>query len=123
MSDFGLHVMIDGRFCDYDKLADMVHIWQVLDELPGVIGMTKITQPYVFPYSGLVPEDKGVTGAVIIAESHITIHTFTKKGYLFFDIFSCRSFDVKTAVAYITNAFGIGECEIHQARRGRYFPR
>jgi S-adenosylmethionine decarboxylase len=31
-----------------------------------MINMTSITQPYVFPYSGLVPEDRGITGIVII---------------------------------------------------------
>lgn len=123
MSDFGQHIMIDGRQCDLARLSDMDHIWHVLDSLPEVIGMTKIIQPYVFPYSGLVPEDKGLTGVVIIAESHITIHTFTEKNFLFCDIFSCRPFDAETAIAYIADAFGISDCEIHQAERGRHFPK
>ena len=42
--------------------------FKLLDELPGHIGMTKITMPHVFPYQGLVPEDKGA-GTVIIAEA------------------------------------------------------
>lgn len=120
---FGPHLMLDGRQCDPARLGDMAHIWRVLDALPDVIGMTKITQPHVFPYSGLRPEDAGVTGVVVIAESHITIHTFTEKDYIFCDVFSCRPFDVETAVAYLVAAFGIGECEIHHTERGQHFPR
>ena len=64
-----------------------------LKTLPEMIDMTPITQPYVFPYSGLVPEDKGITGIVIIAESHLSIHSFQEKEYTFIDIFSCKDFD------------------------------
>jgi S-adenosylmethionine decarboxylase len=76
-----------------------------LNDLPVKIGMTKITAPYVFPYSGKVPEDKGITGIVIIAESHISVHTFQERDYVFIDVFSCRDFDTKSAAKYIINAF------------------
>ena len=79
-----------------DKLKDYNLVFDVLNELPEKIGMTKITQPYVFPYSGHVPEDKGITGTVIIAESHISIHTFQEKDYCFVDVFSCKDFDADT---------------------------
>jgi S-adenosylmethionine decarboxylase len=122
-SDFGPHLMLDCRQCDYDKISDLAYVFQVLDQLPDTIGMTKITQPYVFPYSGLVPEDKGITGTVIIAESHITFHSFVEKDYFFFDIFSCKPFEVERVVDYITEAFGVRDFEKHVAHRGRNFPR
>ena len=78
---FGPHLMLDLRQCNQEKLKDYNLVFNVLQDLPGEIGMTKITQPYVFPYSGLIPEDKGITGTVIIAESHISIHTFQEKDY------------------------------------------
>ena len=64
---FGPHLMLDCRECDIDKISDLALVQSFLDELPELIGMTKIIPPYVFPYSGLVPEDKGITGVVIIA--------------------------------------------------------
>ena len=77
----------------------------------------------MFPYSGLVPEDKGITGVVIIAESHLTFHSFTEKDYFFFDIFSCCPFDVERVIEVIVDAFGVKEYELHFANRGRTFPR
>jgi S-adenosylmethionine decarboxylase len=85
--------------------------------------MTPITQPYVFPYSGLVPEDKGITGIVIIAESHISVHSFEDKGYCFIDIFSCKDFDVERAIEITKNLFKPEDCEINIVARGKDFPR
>ncbi|MEB3287829.1 MAG: S-adenosylmethionine decarboxylase [Vampirovibrionales bacterium] len=123
MSGFGPHLMLDCRQCDYDKINDLELVFNFLNDLPEKIGMTKITQPYVFPYSGLIPEDKGITGTVIIAESHLTFHSFVEKDYFFFDLFSCKPFDVEKAVALVVETFGVKDYERHQAMRGRYFPR
>ncbi len=122
-SEFGPHLMLDCRQCDREKISDLQYVWNVLNDLPEAIGMTKITQPYVFPYSGLIPEDQGITGVVVIAESHITFHSFVEKDYFFFDIFSCKSFDVDQVEAYIIKAFGVKQCERHLVSRGQYFPR
>ena len=85
--------------------------------------MTPITQPYVFPYSGLLPEDKGITGIVIIAESHLSIHSFEEKGYTFIDMFSCKEFDVEKAVEYILESFKPISYEKNLIQRGKDFPR
>lgn len=120
---FGPHLMLDCKGCNLDRIGDVTYIFDVLNRLPEMIGMTKITQPYVFPYEGLVPEDKGVTGVVIIAESHLTLHSFTEKDYFFFDLFSCKPFDVDAAKRFIVEAFDVKHVEVHQALRGRDFPR
>lgn len=122
-SMMGPHLMMDCRGCDLDKIGDVGYIFNVLNELPEKIGMTKITQPYVFPYSGLVPEDEGVTGIVVIAESHLSFHSFTQKDYFFFDLFSCKPFEVEATRQYIINAFGVTDAEVHYVERGRDFRR
>jgi len=120
---FGPHLMLDLKKCNADKLSDYGHIFDILDKLPDKIGMTKITQPYVFPYSGLVPEDKGITGTVIIAESHISIHSFQEKDYCFVDVFSCKDFDVEFAAEYLIDSFESKEYEKHIVFRGKDFVR
>jgi S-adenosylmethionine decarboxylase len=120
---FGPHLMLDCRKCNPHKIADVAYIFEVLNTLPDRIGMTKITQPYVFPYAGLVPEDKGVTGIVVIAESHLSFHSFTEKDYFFFDLFSCKPFEVEMAKQFIMEAFEVQEVETHYVERGQDFPR
>lgn len=122
-SGFGPHLMMDCRGVSFEKCSNIQYVWQFLNDLPEKIGMTKIIQPYVFPYSGLIPEDEGVTGAVIIAESHLTFHSFTRKDYFFFDLFSCKDFDVDTVIQEVIDAFEVKHPEIHRVDRGREFPR
>jgi S-adenosylmethionine decarboxylase len=123
MNGFGPHLMLDCRGCNPDKIGDVAYVFNVLNTLPEKIGMTKITQPYVFPYSGLVPEDKGVTGVVVIAESHLSFHSFTEKDYFFFDLFSCKPFEVEAAKQFILEAFEVRHAVAHYVERGLDFPR
>ena len=122
-SEFGPHLMLDCRGCDLEKIGNLEYVFRFLYDLPGKIGMTMITQPYVFPYEGLIPEDRGITGTVIIAESHITFHSFTDKDYFFFDAFSCKHFDTDEVTRMVTEAFGVRHVERHQVTRGLDFPR
>jgi len=122
-SEFGPHLMLDCSGCNLEKISNLEYVFKFLNELPDRIGMTKITQPYVFPYEGLIPEDKGITGTVIIAESHITFHSFTDKDYFFFDVFSCKHFDVDAVAKIVMETFEVQNVERHQAIRGINFPR
>jgi S-adenosylmethionine decarboxylase len=85
--------------------------------------MTRIMPPYVFKYSGLKPEDWGISGFVLIAESHISIHTFPEKNFVSVDIFSCKAFDADFATKYLQNAFGMEKVESNVLDRGTEFPK
>ena len=120
---FGPHITIDLKGCPKEILANYDFHFDFLKGIPEMIGMTPITQPYVFPYSGLVPEDKGITGILIIAESHISVHSFEEKGYCFIDIFSCKPFDYDFAIAKTIELFRPESHEINVVQRGKDFPR
>lgn len=120
---FGLHLTLDGYGGNPEQLANLDTVYEFLDHCPDLIHMTKIMPPHAFKYHGKVPEDWGVSGFVIIAESHISIHTFPERGYLSLDIFSCKDFDYQKAVAYVTELFGITRHEHNLLDRGLEFPR
>jgi S-adenosylmethionine decarboxylase len=123
MIGFGQHLMVDGYGGDRHKLASLDLIYQFLDSYPGEIAMKKIMPPYVFKYYGLKLEDWGVSGVVLIAESHISIHTFPEKNYLSVDIFSCRQFNIEQASSYIKELFELDRMEINLLDRGLEFPK
>ena len=57
--------------------------------------MTIIAGPEVFYYEH--PEsdiESGVTGFLVLAESHCSIHSFVNDGFIAFDLFSCKEFDI-----------------------------
>ena len=66
---------------------------------------------------------KGITGIVIIAESHLSIHSFQEKNYTFIDIFSCKDFDVDKAIQYTLELFKPESYEMNVVERGLDFPR
>ena len=123
ITGFGQHLTLDGYGCPPEKLSDLDQIYEFLEYCPDRIHMTKIMPPYVFKYFGKVPEDWGVSGFVLIAERHISIHTFPDRGYLSLDIFSCKEFDSQEAVAYVTKLFGVARYEMTLLDRGLEFPK
>ena len=120
---FGPHMMLDCYGCPGEKLSDLDLIFSTLDTLPARIGLTKIMPPHVFKYSGEVPEDWGVSGVVLIAESHISIHTFPEKEHAFIDIFSCQDFDTDFARRLLLETFGATDHEVVLVNRGLEFPK
>ena len=113
-----MHLAIDGYGADPEKLKDEDLISRFLDEYPSSIGMTKIIPPQVYNYHGKTPEDWGISGFVLIAESHISVHTFPARRHVNIDIFSCKDFDTEMAVAEIERTFGISETKAWTLERG-----
>ena len=120
---FGLHLTMDGYGGSPEQLANLDAIYEFLEHCPDLIHMTKIMPPYVFKYHGKVPEDWGVSGFVLIAESHISIHTFPERRYLSLDIFSCKDFDYQQAIDYVTDIFDLTRHEMNLLDRGLEFPK
>mgnify|MGYP001210956888 FL=1 len=113
-----MHLIIDGFNCDPEQIADQAKVLEFLDTYPDSIGMTKIIAPSVKTYKGPKPEDWGVSGFVIIAESHISVHTFPDRRYINIDVFSCKNFDSDLALQQIPNIFSIGKLKHWLLDRG-----
>jgi S-adenosylmethionine decarboxylase len=64
-----------------------------------------------------------VSGFVLIAESHISIHTFPEKQYLSMDLLSCQQFDVELVLRIMRESFGIAKLETNLLARGTEFPK
>ena len=113
-----MHLALDGFGADQDKLTDEGFILSFLDEYPHSLGMKKISLPQVHAYRGPVPEDWGISGFVLIAESHISVHTFPDREYINVDIFSCREFDTDASVRDVKNTFGLSQVKVWRMGRG-----
>ncbi len=118
---FGPHLIIDGSQCDTAKLADRLTIERILTEYPRAIGMTRIGGPYMFEYQAPDPAYSGVSGLVVIAESHVAIHTFPALDYFSMDIFSCKNFDHELAIDYIRAALDVKSMDRMLVQRGLSF--
>jgi S-adenosylmethionine decarboxylase len=117
-----VHLTIDGYGGDRELLSNEPLLSSLLDVFPGEIQMTKIAAPYVLQYVGDKPEDWGISGFVLIAESHIAIHTFPERGYVWCDIFSCKAFEAEGAVDRIVSTFGLKDATVVKLERGLEYP-
>jgi S-adenosylmethionine decarboxylase len=113
-----MHLIVDGFGASREMLESEDMIFRFLDEYPSRINMTKVAPPQVFRYSGSKPEDWGVTGVVIIAESHISIHTFPERRYVNIDIFSCKDFDHQRALSELRERFELDDMKTLLLPRG-----
>lgn len=77
---FGEHATIDGYGGDYEKLDNKDLVLNCLNDLPTKLDMEKLSKPEVYHAPGNDKKDPGGwSGFVVIAESHISIHTFSSQ--------------------------------------------
>ena len=121
---FGPHLTLDLHECDKRKLADHDFIFSVLNDMPKKLGMNIFAAPQVTDVPSPSPNSfdrGGITGFVILVESHMAIHTFPDDGYASFDIFSCKEFDIEFAKKTLMDMLGAQKTEQNFMIRGKEF--
>lgn len=93
----GRHVLIEcfGEQARYDAAT----LETLLRRAAGAGGAT-VLSCHMHGFGG----GSGVTGVALLAESHITVHTWPEAGYAAFDVFMCGGCDAERAAAVIAEA-------------------
>ena len=73
-----MHLIIDGYHADSKKISDKSVVYDFLNKHPKEIEMTKLIEPQVYVYRGEKKQDWGISGFVLIAESHISAGSYTQ---------------------------------------------
>ncbi len=63
-------------------------------------------------------EGGGISGVAVLAESHISVHTWPEKGYAAFDVFMCGDAEPRKALGVFKAAFNPGRIVIGEHKRG-----
>lgn len=63
----------------------------------------------------------GVSGVVVLAESHISIHTWPERDFAAIDVFMCGSCDPRKVIPVLQAAFSPDRVDVDEQRRGRVF--
>ena len=124
VEQFGVHIMIDGYGADQALLADADYLRGLLDTLPAEMQMHAICEPQLVEVGPMNPKDPGgLSGFVMIAESHISFHTFPKRGFVTMDLYTCQcGLDRDWAVARLKSAFGLVDADVFIQERGMRYP-
>ena len=120
--DTARHIIIDAWTQESRLINDPHLVGDVLNELVELVGM-KILRPAEVVAVSLDPavtdgeDDGGVTGTVILTTSHGSIHTWPLRGHISFDLFSCKEFNVKTVIDFLSNKFKLTGGQIRSIKR------
>ncbi len=98
-------LLLDCYGADLNKLENLDLIKSVLECLPRKLGLNKISKPLVISYKAEDDKESGISGVILIAESHISIHTYPKKNFAVIDVFSCKEFNVEDTVEFLKKQF------------------
>lgn len=122
---FGEHLTVDGYGGNFEKLNDKELVLKCLSELPEKLGMQKIAEPVVyFAKENGKKDPGGWSGFVVIAESHISIHTFPARGFLSADVYTCKNgLDIEFVINYFEDAFKLQDVEQNFIQRGTRYPK
>lgn len=83
MRALGYHLLIGFSGCGHDVLNDVGRIKNLMDEA-AVLSGASIVESVFHRFN-----PHGVSGVVVIAESHLAIHTWPEYGYAAVDLFTC----------------------------------
>jgi S-adenosylmethionine decarboxylase len=109
----GTHVLLDLYGVAPEKLCD-AELWRgLLRGMARSCQLTIVGGPFLHPF-----ENGGLTGVVLLAESHIAFHTYPEFGYAALDAFSCGCGDVNHAVDAARQVLEPRQVILRSHRRG-----
>ena len=108
----GMHLLVD--LWGADNLDDATLIDRALRGAAEEAGATILHSHFhTFTPNG------GVSGVVVLAESHISIHTWPERGFAAVDIFMCGACNPHDAVPVLQAAFHPERVDVDEQRRGQ----
>ncbi len=113
MKALARHLLLELKGCRHDRLNDLDFIRDALRDAALAAGATIIKDSfYQFaPY--------GISGVVIIAESHLSIHTWPEFDYAAVDIFTCgMSTNPEKAAGLMVQRLESKDAQLREVKRG-----
>jgi len=109
----GRHVLAEIYDCEFAMLDDPNAVRDVMVQAAEYAG-AEVREVVFHEFS-----PQGVSGVVVIAESHLTVHTWPELGYAAVDVFTCgNTVDPWEATRYICEHFGAKRVTASETKRG-----
>lgn len=112
MKTLARHLIAELYGCPFQSLDDLEGIRRAMLEAAEVVGATVLKDAF-HPF-----EPDGVSGVVVIAESHLSIHTWPHRGYAAVDIFTCGGLDPNPGCRHLATALGAQDWRLQEILRG-----
>ena len=108
----GSHLIVD--LFDADRLDDLPYIRDTLVKCVEAAGAT-LLHIHLHPFE----PNGGVSGVAVLAESHISIHSWPERRYAALDVFMCGDAQPERCVEVLREAFAPGRLDVKELLRGQ----
>ena len=115
MNALGRHLLLELFDCDFDAISNLDTVKSALVEAAKRAHAT-IVDVVFHKFNPF-----GISGVVVIAESHLSIHTWPEHRYAAVDIFSCGDvLKPEVAANYLVDQFGAERTSVVELQRGLF---
>ena len=109
----GYQTTIDFYDCDATIINTVASITSILEKASEIMNLS-VVNTTIHEFSPI-----GISGVVVIKESHIAIHTWPEHNYVALDFFTCnQSYDLKEGILWIQKKFKAKKYELNSSQRG-----
>lgn len=110
----GTEWIVDAHGCDPEALRSSVTLIRLFARVVEEMELHPTSEAvwHVFPGPG------GITGVLLLSESHLTCHTFPERGFAAFNLYSCRPAKEWPWVERLREAIGAGDVRVRSFTRG-----
>ena len=113
MKALGRHILAEMYDCDVEVLNDRDRVQEIMVDAAIQAG-AEVREVAFHKFS-----PQGISGVVVISESHLAVHTWPEYGYAAIDVFTCGDrVDPWDACNYIARLFGAGRVTATETKRG-----
>lgn len=117
LNALGKHLLVEYYDCDPEVLNSTSQVEQYMNEAAVSCGAT-IVRSVFHTFNPI-----GVSGVVVISESHLAIHTWPEYGYAAVDVFTCGdTVNPRAAEARLRELLGAGNVVVREISRGTLTP-
>jgi S-adenosylmethionine decarboxylase len=111
---FGREWIVDAHGCDPSSLRSCAALGRLFSRIVDELGLLPAGEPvwHVFPGEG------GITGVLLLSESHLACHTFPERGFAALDLYCCRPPQEWPWAERLADALGAAVVRVRSVSRG-----
>jgi S-adenosylmethionine decarboxylase len=110
----GQEWVVDAHGCDPARLRDERLLRRLFARVVAELGLQAAGEPVFRAFPG----EGGVTGLLLLTESHLTCHTFPERGFAAFNLYCCRDRPEWPWAERLRDEIGAGDVDIRRFARG-----
>jgi S-adenosylmethionine decarboxylase len=110
----GVEWVIDALGCDAARLRDPALVRKLFDDVVAALRLKPVAPLHLHQFGG----EAGITGLLLLSESHLALHSFPEHGAVTINLYSCKAREELAWSTVLREAFGAEDVVVRSLARG-----